>query len=84
METSMEQRVMRMAHRTWDIIGSDVLEMNMFKDMSGKDVAEIVADADYMKTNGGDKEAYEWFQKQTREIQKDLMQKAFPHRWYGV
>jgi hypothetical protein len=83
MTEEMKKRIHSMANRTWQAIGSDVLEINNGKDMPQKDVVEVVCDADYMKTYGNDPEAYAEWKKLYYAKQTEIISKAFPHARYG-
>jgi len=84
----MVDRIHRMANRTWDIIGGDILtvmeEMGEGNIMSKDEVIESVSDADYMMTHGNDKEAYEaWKKIPTWEERQNILKGAFLHERYG-
>lgn len=84
----MEQRIIRMAKRTWDIIASDCLrcleEAGEKPIMPRSHVIETVCDADYMLSFGDDKEAYKfWDGLKTYEEKKKVVGKAFLFKTYG-
>ena len=84
----MEQRIIRMALQTWDTIGGDCLtcleEAGEKPIMTKDDVIETVCDASYMKTYGGDEEAYErWNKLPSYEAKKAAVEEAFPFARYG-
>lgn len=83
MTEEMKKRIHAMAKRTWDIIGDDILEGNGFRDIPGKEVAEVVCDADYMKTYGNDPEAYNEWKKLYYTKQTEIIEEAFPCARYG-
>ena len=88
MDEKMKERIMRMANRTWDAIGGDVLvddngnpdeSMSLPKDH----VIEIVMDADHMMYHGGDEEAYKVYEKLSYEDKMTIMNEAFTYEYYG-
>jgi len=84
----MEQRIIRMASVTWDVIGGDILssleEAGEQPVMPRAHVIETVCDASYMETHGGDKEAYKfWDGLKTYEEKKKVVGKAFLFKSYG-
>jgi hypothetical protein len=84
----MEQRIIIMANRTWQVIGGDILTILEQEGeqpvMPRADVIETVCDADYMLTHGGDKEAYKfWDGLKTYEEKKKVVGKAFLFKSYG-
>ena len=83
----MQKRIKFMALRTWDVIGGDVLtvmeEQGEGDVMSRAEVVECVCDADYMKTHGGDKEAYDAWNTIPFDKQTEIISEAFPHKRYG-
>ena len=86
MTKEMKERMERMASRTWDQIGGDVLnavggtEATMPKD----EVMEVVCDADHMMTFGDDKEAYEaWKALPTYKDKLKAIEGAFTYDAYG-
>lgn len=88
MNQDMVKRIQRMAIKTWDIIGNDVLstmeEEGLDPILDQSEVVECVCDASYMLTHGGDKEAYKiWDNIKDYENQMNIIQEAFPHMQYG-
>jgi len=84
----MRERILKMARRTWDVIGGDCLtcleEMNEKPIMSRQDVIETVCDASYMHMHGGDPEAYQyWNSLPTYEDKMAAVEEAFPFARYG-
>jgi hypothetical protein len=87
----MDKRLIRIANMTWDYIGDDTL--NCVRDnnpkrtcMKRSEVIEVVCDADYMLTNGRDKEAYAYYLYLRDNHEKHLakvMKEAFPCKTYG-
>jgi len=79
---SMEDRIGRMALRTWDIIGHDVLQVVPM--MSKAEVVEVVCDADHMKMYGDDPQAYDHWRSLTFDEQTETVAKAFPFEYYTM
>jgi len=83
----MEKRIQKMALRTWDQIGGDMLrsceEAGEPAIMKKSHVVEAVCDAGYMGVYGGDKEAYTFFETLTYPEKKKVVSKAFPFSRYG-
>lgn len=85
---NMVKRIQRMALKTWDIIGNDVLstmeEEGLDPILDQSEVIECVCDASYMFTHGRDKEAYKvWNNIKGYENQIKIIRDAFPHMQYG-
>ena len=82
-DKEMDKRVIKMADRTWNYIGMDVLEGS--GSMSRSSVIEIVSDADHMFSHGYDPEAYAYFlflnSNHESHLSK-LMVEAFPFKRY--
>ena len=87
MDKDMEKRIQRMALRTWDVIGGDMLtvleEQGEDPVMPQADVVEVVCDADYMLTHGNDKEAYEVWKQLPFLKQTEVVSKVFTYSSYG-
>lgn len=96
-ERKMEQRAISALARTWDQIGWDALQVAVdcgeaknINDvtMTRAEVIDMVTSCGfvggYPETNGGDKEAAEWLEKQPAKIQNQILRKAFPHARYGT
>lgn len=86
--TDMKDRIERMAYRTWEVIGGDILtclaEQNLPEVMSQDEVIEAVCDASYMLTHGDDKEAYTfWNNLPTYDAKMEAVKGAFPYKSYG-
>jgi len=84
----MKKRIERMASRTWEVIGGDILtvmEEQGIKPIADRDtVIECVCDAGYMLTHGADKEAYTfWATLPTYDAKMEAVKGAFPHARYG-
>ncbi len=84
----MQERIKRMALRTWNVIGADCLtcleEGGEKPVMTKDDVIETVCDASYMKTHGEDEEAYAyWNALPNYEAKKASVEKAFTFVRYG-
>lgn len=84
----MQERIERMAYRTWEVIGNDVLtclaEQNLPEIMTKDEVIESVCDASYMLTHGGDKEAYgHWNALPSYDAKMAAVKPAFPYKTYG-
>ena len=84
----MQERIERMALQTWDTIGGDCLtcleEAGEKPVMTKDDVIETVCDASYMKTYGGDEEAYKhWDALPSYEAKKAAVEAAFTFERYG-
>lgn len=84
----MKDRIERMATRTWEVIGGDILTClaeQGLPEVVGKDeVIECVCDASYMKTHGGDEEAYTfWNNLPTYDAKMEAVRGAFPYSKYG-
>jgi hypothetical protein len=83
----MEKRIQKMALRTWDMIGSDMLhcceEAGEPPVMPKSHVVEVVCDADYMSMYGADKEAYIFFNTLSYPEKKKVVGKAFTFPRYG-
>lgn len=84
----MQERIIRMANKTWDMIASDCLrgieEEGKDPIMPRSHVVEVVCDADYMLSYGEDKEAYTYWDKlPTYEDKIRVVKKAFPFKKYG-
>lgn len=81
----MEQRIIRAANRTFQVIGGDLL--NLVQEMGGGsikqiEVIEAVFDADRMKMYGGDDEAYLATKDMSWDELVKLGKKAFPYKTY--
>jgi hypothetical protein len=79
----MEERIIRMAVQTWETIGPDIFQLmrdqNMSPCLTRAEILEAIADADYMLTHGGDKEAYEYWDKlPSYEEQLKILEPAMP------
>lgn len=88
MDKEMQERIQRMALRTWDHIGGDCLRaLEEFSDksvMSKDEVLECVCDAGYMKMYGDDAEAYEkWSSLPDYDAKLNAIKPAFPYERYG-
>jgi len=85
-EKTIEERIHRMALRTWNIIANDVFrcmeEAGEKTELPKGQVVETVCDADYMLTNGGDEEAYREWQKMSYEEKTKVVADAFPYQTY--
>ncbi len=88
MDERMKTRIQNMALRTWDYIGGDSLRA--LEDdgqppvMPKEHVIEVVCDASYMFYHGGDKEAYEaWNKLPTYKEKKAVVEPAFLSTSYG-
>ena len=83
----MIERIQRMANMTWDVIGGDVLtvleEAGEEPVMKRNEVVETVCDASYMLTHGGDKEAYNAWDKLPYKEKTKIVTGAFPFTRYG-
>jgi len=83
----MEDRIINMAKRTWQIIGGDVLraveEAGEKPMLLREEVVEVVMDADHMEMHGNDKEACEHLNSLPLKEQERIVTKAFPLRVYG-
>ena len=84
----MKERIERMAYRTWETIGGDVLsclaEQGIPEVITRDEVIETVCDASYMKTHGDDPEAYKyWSNLPTYDAKMEAVKGAFPHKKYG-
>lgn len=83
----MHKRIKKMALRTWDVIGGDMLtlleEQGAEPVMPKVDVVEVVCDASYMMYHGGDKEAYEFWNQLPRAKKMELVSEAFTFPSYG-
>ena len=87
-EKDMQERIIKMASKTWNIIGGDCLraleEAGEKAEMPRSHVIETVCDADYMLSYGEDKEAYKfWDNLPTYEDKIKAVKKAFPFSRYG-
>ena len=88
MDAAMKERIEYMAARTWDVIGGDILtclgEQGLPEVMPRNDVIESVCDASYMKTYGGDQEAYDfWNNLPSYDDKMDAVRGAFTFERYG-
>lgn len=88
MDAAMKERIERMAYKTWDVIGGDILtclgEQGLPEVMPKDDVIESVCDAGYMKIHGGDEEAYEvWNKLPSYDDKMNAVRGAFIYRRYG-
>ncbi len=89
MDLEMQERIERMAFRTWVVIGRDILTDMGERDgdlpAADKDtVIEAVCDADYMETYGKDEEAFTfWNNLPTTEAKMEAVTGAFPLATYG-
>jgi hypothetical protein len=83
----MDQRLIKLAQVTWDVIGEDVLGIEgLCTSIPRKEVIEIVGDADYMYLHGSDPEAYAYFiflRKHNLKHRDKIMKLAFPNKRYG-
>ncbi len=84
----MQTRIEKMAYRTWEEIGGDILtvmdEQGIKPVADRATVIECVCDADYMLTHGNDPEAYkEWSKLSTYEEKMEAVKGAFPYKTYG-
>ena len=77
------QRMCDALNETWDIIGGDILEANGKKEIPRETVIEVVLDADYFKTYGGDKEAINAFYFLNKFEREEVLRLAFPYKTYG-
>ena len=82
----MQERIERMAQKTWDVIGGDALngleEQGKRPVMKREHVVQMVMD--YMDVYGGDKEAYEtWKALDGYEAKEAALMPAFPYETYG-
>jgi hypothetical protein len=88
----MEERIIRALHHVWDMIGGDVLtsiaeEQRLLgiskynAELPGNHVAEIVGDADHMRTHGDDDEAVEFYYSLSWDQRSALRKKAFPSKF---
>ena len=86
----MDKRLARIAQRTWDYIGYDIISACMDEGrntMKRSDVIEVVCDAGYMHTHGNDDEAYAYYlylQNKDQKHLKKVMTDAFPFKNYGM
>lgn len=84
----MQKRIQIMMGRTWDIIGSDVLEACEIAETSGgsirrSEVIEMVCDAGRMKMYGNDDVAYDIFNQLSSGARNAISKIAFPYKTYG-
>jgi len=84
----MKERIEKMALRTWDIIGGDILtcleEAGKSAVMKRNEVIEMVCDSGYMQMYGQDKEAYDYWNKLPNwEAKMDAVKDAFLFKTYG-
>ena len=84
----MKDRIERMASRTWEAIGGDILtvteEQGLPPIVDRETVIESVCDASYMKMYGKDEEAYKFWNDQLGFDEKmEAVKGAFPHARYG-
>ena len=82
----MYERISRAAHRTFDAIGGDLMQVVQESgghDMKQGEVIESVFDADRMDMYGGDKEAYEYCKKLPWDEIEKLGKKIFPYKRYS-
>lgn len=82
----MYERIHRAAHRTFDAIGGDLMQVVQESgghDMKQGEVIESVFDADRMDMYGGDKEAYEYCKKLPWDEIEKLGKKIFPYKRYS-
>lgn len=91
LDKEMIERIQRMALRTWDTIAYDLFEGIKaaegieYPTMRRNEVVEVVCDASYMLTHGGDKEAYEAWDKLPSYKQKtDIVKEVFTSTRYGI
>lgn len=82
----MYERISRAAHRTFDAIGGDL--MNLVQETGGHsmkqgEVIESVFDADRMRLYGGDKEAEEYTHQLSWDELTKLGKKIFPYKSYS-
>jgi hypothetical protein len=90
----MEERIIQALHRVWDMIGGDVLtciaEEQRYEgkstgkynaELPGNHVAEIVGDADHMRTYGDDDKAVEFYYSLSWDQRSALRKKAFPSKF---
>lgn len=89
-DEEFEERIIRAANRTWQVIGGDCLvnedgEPDESVTMSRETVCEIVSDADYMLTHGGlsKEDMRRFYNELTWEERRALMRKAFTYDTYG-
>lgn len=83
----MEVKMIAALHITWGSIASDIMAVEIpgqkkRKYMKGTEVREVVADASYLETYGGDKEAAKYFRDLPRITRQHILKKAFPYRHY--
>lgn len=87
MSEDMVSRVHQMANRTWDVIEGDILtllvEQGEIPTIPKGEVVEIVCDAGYMMTHGGDKEAYHYWKNLPAAKRTEIVSKAFIRPTYG-
>lgn len=83
----MEDRIIDMAHKTWNAIGADILtaveEGTGDTSIPRDEVVEVVMDADHMNMYGHDPEAYKYFQTLDYDDKERVLKKAFPLSRYG-
>jgi len=74
-------------NHTWDIIGGDILEsrkvMGESTELTREEVMEIITDADYLKTYGGDEQAYNAFMHLNEFEREEVLRLAFPFKTYS-
>lgn len=87
----MDKRACRAMNVTWQVIGCDLLvddygRPDNKKTIRRSEVAEVVQDANYMETYGGDFEAANytiWVSRYHPTYHKKLIKMAFPFERYG-
>jgi hypothetical protein len=87
-EPDMEKRIIKMANKTWQMIGPDILrtleEEGENPVIPKSHVVEAVCDADYMLSFGDDREAYKfWDSLPTYKEKEKVVAKAFQFSRYG-
>jgi len=85
-----DERVIKALNTTWEAVGGDTIQVMIeYENRSyatKEEVIELVTDADRLHFNGNDKEAAEYFYslKYGGPERKELLDKTFTHKTYGM
>ena len=83
MDKAMEDRIIIAMLQTWEAIGDDCLSVDGVMTLPAEDVIDLVLDANYMETMGGDLEAAKACYALTYPEMVIIGHKALPRQRYG-
>jgi hypothetical protein len=78
----MQSRIKRAMNTTWHTIADDIFGCVERDSIPQREVIEVVLDAEYVQTHGGDEEAAKVLYSLSPADQKKLARTVFPYKRY--